>query len=364
MSHIVIDARELRTSTGRYIERLIHYLQQIDHGNDYTILLYPKDMDGWEPTNPRFTKVACPHKEFTFDEQLGFLNQLKGLNADLVHFAAAQQPILYFGKTVTTMHDLTTARFYNPSKNRIIFTLKQQVYKGVINAVARKSEVIFTPSEYVKNDIAAFTYIQPDKITVTYESADAITDAARPIETLVGKQFIMYLGRPQPHKNLNRLLDTFELLKQHHKDLHLVLAGKKDVLYTKYEQTVFQRGIPDVVFTDFVSEGQLRWLYENCAAYVFPSLSEGFGLPGLEAMRSGAPVVSSNATCLPEIYGSAARYFDPLDIQDMASKIQEVLSDETVRSQLVHAGFAQAEKYSWKRMAVQTLAAYEWVLSS
>jgi glycosyltransferase involved in cell wall biosynthesis len=108
-----------------------------------------------------------------------------------------------------------------------------------------------------------------------------------------------------------------------------------------------------------VSEGELRWLYEHCAAYVFPSLSEGFGLPGLEAMVHGAPVVSSNATCLPEVYGDAAHYFDPLNVDDIARKITEVLDNQALRNNLIARGHAQAATYSWRRMAEQTLAVYE-----
>jgi len=112
-----------------------------------------------------------------------------------------------------------------------------------------------------------------------------------------------------------------------------------------------------------VSEGELRWLYEHCAAYVFPSLSEGFGLPGLEAMQHGAPVVSSNATCLPEVYGDAAHYFDPLDVQAMADAINEVITDKDLRARLIAAGHTQAATYSWKRMAEQTLAVYKTALT-
>ncbi|HET7827329.1 MAG TPA: glycosyltransferase, partial [Candidatus Saccharimonadales bacterium] len=111
-----------------------------------------------------------------------------------------------------------------------------------------------------------------------------------------------------------------------------------------------------------VSEGQLRWLYENTAAYVFPTLSEGFGLPALEAMIHGAPVVSSQATCLPEIYGQAALYFDPRSVKDMALKIDQVLSDPRLRTDLINTGRAQAARYSWQRMAEQTLAVYQKLL--
>ena len=139
---IVIDARTLRTSTGRYIERLIHYLQKIDNKNDYVILLKPKDFDSWQPSNPRFKKVICPYKEYTFAEQIGFKKQLESLHPDLVHFAMVQQPVWYNSSpVVTTMQDLTTVRFRNPDKNPVVFWIKQQIYKWVNKKVAKKSSL-------------------------------------------------------------------------------------------------------------------------------------------------------------------------------------------------------------------------------
>ena len=363
MSHIVIDARELRTSTGRYIERLLHYLQIVDNVNYYTVLLKSTDLDGWQPTNPNFTTAACDFKEFTFSEQTGFLKQLNLLKPDLVHFGMTQQPILYSGRVVTTIHDLIGLRFTNPDKNLAVYKLKQQVYERVIKRAARKSLAIITPTQFVKDDLIQFTHVRPEKITVTPEAADPITASPDPLPALQNKQFIMYVGRPTPHKNLERLVAAFALLRARQPALTLVLAGKKDANYDRLEALVRQKGIKHVVFTGFISDGQLRWLYENCTAYVFPSLSEGFGLPGLEAMVHGAPVVSSNATCLPEVYGDAAHYFDPLDVIAMADAINEVLTDKSLRQQLIIAGSKQSAAYSWRRMAEQTLALYTKALS-
>lgn len=362
MKRIAIDAREYTTSTGRYMFRLVQYLEKLDTGHDYTVLLKPENMGVYPFGNSRFTKAACPYKEFTLAEQLGFRRQLDRLKPDLVHFGKDHQPVLYRGKVVTTMHDLTTARFRNPVKPWPVFKFKQLVYKRVVKRVAKKSAAILTASQFVKDDLVAFTGVNPGKITVTYEAADRITDTPEPLAELVDRQFLMYVGRPTPHKNLERLIEAFVTLQDRHPEIILVLAGKHDANYRRIEKSVQKGNISGVVFTGFVSEGQLRWLYEHCAAYVFPSLSEGFGLPGLEAMLHGAPVVSSNATCLPEIYGEAARYFDPLDVAAMTEAINEVLTDKSLRSQLIEKGNAQAAKYSWQRMAEQTLAVYRRVL--
>ena len=364
MKRVVVDARESGTSTGRYIDKLVENLHKLSPPYEIEVLTKTHRMDYIKQVAPNFTVTESPYEEFGFGEQLGFKRQLTSLKADLVHFGMVQQPVFYRGRVVTTIHDLTTARFTNPDKKRTSFWVKQQVYKWVIKRVAKKSKAIITPSQFVKDDLVAYTGINPDKITVTYEAADFITDSPTPLPDLQNKQFIMYVGRPTPHKNLERLIDAFRLLQAQHPSLHLLLAGKKDANYRRIEAMVQQKDIKNVVFSDFVNDSQLRWLYENCSAYVFPSLSEGFGLPGLEAMVHGAPVVSSNATCLPEVYGDAAHYFNPTDTQSIANSINEVLTDEKLREDLVAQGKAQAAKYSWQRMAEQTLAVYSQILES
>ena len=365
MSKIVIDAREWSTSTGRYIRNLVRQLEALAPADDeYVVLMKPSDLAVWEPTKPNFRKLACPWREFTLlDEQLRFWGQLRGLKPDLVHFGKDHQPICYRGAVVTTMHDLTTARFYNPAKLWPVFKFKQLVYRWLVKRVAKQSAAILTGSQFVKDDLVEFTGVDPDKITVTYEAADIIKDPPEPVEGLVSKRFIMFVGRPTPHKNLERLVEAFGLLRSRNPSLVLVLAGKKDVNYRRLEKNIQKQAVRGVVFTDYVSEGQLRWLYGHCAAYVFPSLSEGFGLPGLEAMAHGAPVVSSSATCLPEIYGDAAHYFDPSDVRAMADAVNEVLTDKELRADLVKKGRARAARYSWQEMAKQTLAVYRQILS-
>lgn len=362
MAKIVIDARESGTTTGRYIDKLVEYLHKLKPTEEIVILTKEHRLDFMKEIAPSFQAILCQHKEFTFDEQIGFKKQLDGLKADLVHFGMVQQPVRYKGTVVTTMQDLTGLRFKNPNKNTLIFTLRQRVYAWVNKKAAEKSAMVITPTEFVKQDIVHFTNIDPNKIVVTYESADKIAAAPEPLTELLDKPFIMYVGRPAPHKNLERLVEAFASLHPTQPTLQLVLVGKKDTNYERLEALVKARDFPNIFFTDFVSEGQLRWLYEHCAAYVFPSLSEGFGLPPLEAMIHGAPVVSSNATCLPEVNGDAAHYFDPMDVPAMAKAINDVLTDKVLRAQLVAAGAKQVKKYSWQRMAEQTLAVYRSVL--
>jgi len=364
MAKIVIDVRESGTGSGRYVDKLVEYLHQLKPKHGIILLAKAERLKFLAEIAPNFVVFETPFKEFTLHEQIGLLKQVNTCEADLVHFPFVQQPIFYRGKVVTTMQDLTTIRFKNPTKNPVIFWVKQQVYKWVNKRAAHKSVAIITPSEFVKQDVASYTHANPDKITVTYESADIITDPAEPVQDLVGKKFLMYLGRPLPHKNLDRLIQAFELLQKDRPELYLALGGKKDVLYEQIAARAEARGVKNLIFTGFITEGQLKWMYENCVAYTFPSLSEGFGVPALEALRHGAALVSTNATCSPEIYGNAAHYFDPLDIEDMAAKIGEVVDDPILREDLIDKGYKQAAKYSWRRMAEQTLAVYEAALAT
>lgn len=361
---IVIDAREYPTSTGRYVRKLIENLEKLKSEHEFVVLLLPKDFDTYEPSAPNFSKLAAPFPEFTFSEQIGFLRFCRNLKADLIHFGMIQQPVLYRGLKVTTAHDLTTVRFKNPLTHPVVFAIKQSVYSYVVKSMAKRSKYIITPTDFVKNDLINYTSVSPDKVFVTLESADAIEAPSEEYKELKNAKFLLYVGRVHPHKNIKRLIDAFGLLQKENPILKLVLVGKKDVLAEQNLEYAKQKGIKNVIATGYVSEGQLRWLYENCAVYCFPSLSEGFGLPSLEAMKHGAPVASSNATCLLEVNGVAAHYFNPLDVNDMAEKINDVLTDNKLRSDLIKKGSEQVKKYSWRRMARQTLDVYNKCLGS
>jgi glycosyltransferase involved in cell wall biosynthesis len=355
--HIVIDARIINSSTGRYAERLLHYLEQIDTENRYTVLVPTKDLLFWQPTNPNFCVKGIDFANYSLAEQTTFEQFLHSLHADLVHFCMPQQPILYRGAHVTTIHDLTLLKTYNSDKNWFIFRFKQLVGWAVFHIVARTSRQIIAPTEYTKQDIVDTLGIKADKITVTYEAADTNPGQLQPYPHPF-KEYILYVGQQSDYKNIRRLGDAHQKLLATHPELGLILVGKKNKSIAMNEQYFIDQGYRNILFTDFIDDAQRDWLYANTKAYVFPSLMEGFGLPGLEAMGYGAPVVSSNASCLPEVHGDAVVYFDPLDTDDMAAAIDNVISDEALRQTLIAKGYKQLKKYSWRRMAEQTLAVY------
>ncbi|MES2876037.1 MAG: glycosyltransferase family 1 protein [Patescibacteria group bacterium] len=355
--HIAIDARIVNSSTGRYVERLLYYLEKIDKENDYTVLVREKDETYWTPSNDNFQVKVAEFDNFSFSEQIGFKKFLDNLDADLVHFCMPQQPVLYQGKSVTTIHDLTLLRVYNSDKNWFVFRFKQLVGRFVFKKVARKSRLILAPSEFTKNDIVSFAKIDPVKVHVTLLATEPPVSTLAPYE-LPFKCFIMYVGQQPDYKNVRRLGDAHQKLLETHPDLGLVLVGKK-ADDTKANEAYFEKkAYKNIHFTGFIPDEQRDWLMTQCDAYVFPSLMEGFGLPGLEAMAAEAPVVSSNATCLPEVYGDAAEYFDPKSTDDMAQAIERVISDEELRNKLITNGHKQVAKYSWRRMAQQTHDVY------
>lgn len=360
---IVIDARMINSSTGRYVERLLAYLEKIDATNEYTVLVPSKDLTYWTPTNPRFTATAADFAYYSVAEQTKFLSFLNTLQADLVHFTMPQQPVLYRRPHVTTIHDLTLLRTYNSDKNWFVYHIKQLVGRFVFFAVAHTSRTVITPSNYTKRDIQAFAHIPESKIVTTYEAADALAAEPKPYE-LSSAEYLLYVGQQSDYKNVRRLILAHQELLRTHPNLLLVLVGSKNKAARTNEAWATKQGFTNVLFTGFVDDGELAWLYAHTACYVFPSLMEGFGLPGLEAMVAGSPVASSNTGSLPEIYGDAAHYFNPRDEGDMVTKIGQVLTDTALKNTLVTNGRRRAAEYSWERMAQQTLAIYQSVTGS
>lgn len=364
MKHIVIDARIISSSTGRYVERLLHYLEQLDTANQYTVLVRKKDEAYWQPTNPNFTVDIADYAPYGFSEQLGFLHQLNSYKADLVHFTQVHQPIFYRRPKVSTIHDFTLLNTYNPDKNWLIFHAKQLVGRVVFRRVAKTSQAILCPTNYTRSELLRRYKVPPETVITTHLAGEMRTTDITPYHSLEGEPFIMYVGQQSEYKNIARLGDAHQKLLTTYPDLKLVLVGKIDSAAQRNQHYFKEKSYKNIVFTGFTDDSQLNWLYKHTAAYVFPSRMEGFGLPGIEAMLMGAPVVSSNATCLPEVYETAALYFNPLDTDEMAAKINEVLSDQTLSSSLVTKGYTQAKKYSWKRTAKQTLKVYNSILGT
>lgn len=364
--HIVIDARVRRASTGRYSDRLVEHLQDIDHFHRYTILVQPDDP--WKMRAKNFTTVPLPYPQFSYNplDQIGYAWKLYRLKPDLVHFTMTQQPMLYFGKIVTTTHDLTMFNFVRRGTTPpAIFAFKMFLYKVLFRWSHMKSNKIVVPTKYVEDALSSYQPATKDKIVVTYESGELPKTGPAEKPSIIGEhdKFIMYLGTGFPHKNLERLVDAFDILHKKHPELKLIFVGKKEKHYEALEQLIQSHpSSKQIIVAGYLPDEQAKWLHQHCQAYIFPSMSEGFGLPALESMGYGAAVVSANVTSMPELYEDAAYYFNPYNVQDMADKINDVLTNKKLRDTLRKKARPQYEKYSWHKMAEETLTVYKEVL--
>ena len=378
---IGIDARFFGPKAkglGRYTQKLIAGLEQADKQNDYLIFLRRENFDEYQQQNPRFKKILADWRWYSLAEQIFFPWQLYRYKIDLMHFTHFNAPLFYRRPLVLTVHDLILQHWPTRKNNflsQIKYFFKSLGYKIVIRSALARARQIITVSQWVKEDIIRSFGVAERKISVIYEGAPARLASesvaggpeAPNSEILekykIKKPYLLYVGNAYPHKNLERLAEAFKLLRNgQYPNLQLVLVGGEDYFYQKLKkENCDSQGVcfgGGVVFTGFVPDEELRVLYEEAGAYVFPSLCEGFGLPPLEAMSQGAPVAASNSTCLPEILGDAALYFDGENPQDMADKISEVLNDESLRQKLITQGFGQIKKYSWQKMAEEVFVVY------
>lgn len=371
MSIIGIDARfygSVGKGLGRYTQKLIEHLEKIDSENKYFVFLRRENFDEYVPGSPNFQKVLADYQWYSFAEQLFFPWLLRSYQLDLMHFPHFNVPILYFRKFVITIHDLILLHF--PTKRAstlspLVYAFKFMAYRWVIFSAIWRSQKIIAVSQFTKDDILSQYSIAKDKVVVTYEACEhEFANSDQNSEQVLKKYgiikpYLLYVGNAYPHKNLEKLIEAFEIVSAKLNGLNLVLVGKEDYFYGRLKKQVSDGSkISRIVFPGFVSDKDLGVVYAQALQYVFPSLYEGFGLPPLEAMQVGVPVVCSDATCLPEILGSSALFFEAKKEGAMAEAILKVANDKQLQAELVAKGFAQVKKYSWEKMARETLGIY------
>ena len=364
--HIVIDARIRPASTGRPVARLLEHLQEIDTEHRYTVLLR-KD-DDWTPSKKNITVAHSRFSLFSFNpmHQVLFAWQIYKLRPDLTYFMMSpSSPVFYFGKQITLTHDLTMFKFTRAGNlPSWLHRLRMYGYRFLMWQAHRKAKHVIVPTDYVNDAVSKRYLFVNRKISTMLEASEPPLSGKAHEPEHAPTNFILYTGSAFPHKNLERLVSAYTLLREQHDDLKLVLVGKRE-WHSKRLSAWAKKNSPyfdDIIFTGFIPDEELKWYYEHARAYIFPSLSEGFGLPGLEAMVHGCPVVSSNYTCLPEVHGDAAHYFNPEDVQDMAQKIDEVISNEKLRQKLIEKGYENTKRFSWRKFATQHLALFEKLL--
>jgi len=387
---IGIDARfygPLGKGLGRYTQEIVDNIINIDRDNDYVIFLGANNFDEFivPPTETeRIKKVKVNIRWYTWKEQIFLPFYFKRERLDLIHFPHFNVPILVLNKFVVTVHDLILTKFPTiraTTLSPLVYKLKNLAYRLVIWLALRRAQKIITVSEFTKKDIVAQFHIAPRKIVVTYEG---VANLAKGNDTLFVKKldeegtlgrykinhnFLLYIGNAYPHKNLEGLVRVFAEVLPEYPQLRLVLVGKSDYFYDRVKDYARSLGLyregqanSPIIFPGYVPDMELEILFKRALFYIFPSLYEGFGLPPLEAMAKGCPVLSSDKSSLPEILGDAAYYFNPDDDHQMKAAIKKMIGDGGLRADLVRKGFSQAKKYNWWECAYATSKVYHLVL--
>ncbi|PIR74549.1 MAG: hypothetical protein COU35_01900 [Candidatus Magasanikbacteria bacterium CG10_big_fil_rev_8_21_14_0_10_47_10] len=345
---IGIDARMMGKGygLGRYVEELVAQLQQMESDHEF-VFLQP-DIS-W----------------YSIEEQFKMPSVIKKAQVDLMHFPHWNVPFFYRGPFVVTIHDLTMYHYPRPEATTlgpILFWIKDVAHRMLIRRVVRKAKHIIVASEFTKQDVHSTLGVPLDKMTVIYQApfckaheADNTThDFAK---YGIDKPFVLYVGAAYPHKNLERLLEAWKIVEDEYTDQYqLVLAGKENYFWTRLRSSIAER--QSIKYIGFVPDEDLTLLYKRASLFVFPSLYEGFGLPPLEAMAHDVPVVSANSSCLPEVLGEGALYFNPEDIHHIARMIYQGLTDEDVRAELRANAGRELSRYTARNFGLQTMNVY------
>jgi glycosyltransferase involved in cell wall biosynthesis len=366
---IVIDVRHIKDfGIGTYIRNLVAALSDLDQHNKYLLSAFRRDIPEFGHLAPNFETVVYDEPEKHRWEDLTYPWFLKSLAPDLVHLPLNDVPLLMRNPYVVTIHDMSSFLF--GAQTGIKENLRLYRFRrGLLRA-----DRVIAVSTATRRDVENLLGIRPDRMRLVYSAPDPnfLKHQSEPAsrEKLrerfqIQYPFVLYAGRIRPHKNIPRLIEAFAVvrgeLESHpvYKDLRLIIIGDEISRNPEVRRAVAQTRTQQVVrFLGFVPFETLKEFYSAASAFAFPSLYEGFGLPPLEAMATGIPVVTSSVSSLPEVVGDAALIVNPENVFDIARGIREVLVDEGVRSRLIRSGFAQVRQFSWRRTAEQTLEVY------
>jgi len=368
--HIVIDARRIRDfGIGTYIRSLVQALSKIDSTNQYTVVSGPAEVSLLSELPENFRTAVYARDDHSYFDHLAFPVFLRGLSPDLVHIPLNRVPLLMIKPYVVTIHDMANLLFEDQS------SLRMQLRRFRFRRGLMRANRVIAVSEATKRDVENVLGVPPDRIRRVYNAPDPGfsqrasspgQEQSRILERYqIQYPFLLYAGNIRKHKNVPRLVEAFAVVRDQlashpvYKDLRLVIIGDTISDYPAVRQTVIRSRVEQVVrFLGFVPFDTLRCFYESAAGFVFPSRYEGFGLPPLEAMACGTPVVTSNVSSLPEVVGEAAMLVNPENVFDIARGIREVLLDEELRSRLIRRGREQAARFSWSWTARQVLEIY------
>jgi glycosyltransferase involved in cell wall biosynthesis len=357
----------INAGIGRYVFELLKNILQQDRQDTYYIFYHPHNTSPDDiallEKFPNVKAVPAPYRHYSLAEQLFFPLLLNKYKLDLMHFPNFNVPVGYRRPYVVTIHDMVHHKISGHKKSRLLYFYG---YKYVIQQAATRAKKIITVSEAAKKDIVELLHVPAEKVAVIYEapflsfgSDDDVAKVKK--QFLLSRPYFLFVGTLERKKNIVGLAKGFQrFLEKYKLDIDLVIAGKPDRHYPDIKFDALKIVNPNyIVFTDFVSDSALTALYRGAYAFVTASLHEGFGLPGVEAMQFGLPVLASDTPVLNEVYDNAAIYFDPLDPEDIAEKMRLVAQDEQFYKQMQERGLDRYQLFNWERTAAETLALYQ-----
>ena len=352
---VAIDVRKINDfGIGTYVRNLVNQLARIDQETEYLLLCGQSDVESVERLGENFQAVTELSGQYSIREQVSIPSKLLRLAPQVFHTPHYVLPALTPCRSIVTIHDCIHLVFPQYLKGRIARIYARSTFWTAVNRASR----ILTVSEASKRDILRFFSISPDKVTVIHNaiaehffktpSQQQLSEVRERYQ--LNHRFIMYAGNVKPHKNLERLIDAFVLLREikGNADLRLLITGSEISKYTTLRRAVHRYNLHKYVrFLGYQTERTLATLYRLADVFVFPSLYEGFGLPPLEAMASGTPVVVSRASSLPEVVGDSGVMVNPYDAISIADGVQTVLADNNFTEDLKKRGLARARTFSW-----------------
>ena len=370
--HIVMDARRIQDfGFGTYIRSLIQALGKIDGANRYTLVSGPEGTRVLSALPDNFHWAIYTRRDSSSFDHIAFPQFLHSLAPNVVHIPLNKVPLLMIRPYVVTVHDISTLLFAEPTSKLHMQFLYFRFRRGLIRA-----HRVIAVSEATKRDVEKHVKVPPDRIRRVYDAPDpafsppdpaAADERERIMERYqINYPFLLYAGNIRLHKNVPRLVEAFAVAREQlathpvYRHLRLVIIGENISLHPAVRQTVIKSRVENLVrFLGFVPFETLRCFYQTAAVFVFPSRYEGFGLPPLEAMACGTPVVTSNVSSLPEVVGNAAIQVNPENVFEIARGIRDALLDEELRAYLIREGPEHARRFSWERTAKEVLEIYQ-----
>jgi len=369
---IAIDIRRMTEfGVGTYIRNVVRTLGRLDRENQYLLIGSPAKVEEIGALPPNFHAVPLLASDRSLQGYREFRTALQRLSCDLVHIPNLfSVPRMLPCPYVMTVHDMLEHMSRAREQSGFWRSFHFQMTKRVLAGAAR----IFAVSNFTRNEIEKLFEIPSDRVEVVYNAIDERFlhgHATAPERDLIARRyqvtypFLLYAGRISPHKNVVRMIEAFSALKtelerdQAYPDLKLIIIGDDLSGNPDLRRTVVRSGVQhDVRFLGFVPIEVLRIFYDEAKIFVFPSLYEGFGLPPLEAMVHGTPVVTSNVSSLPEVVGNAAVLVNPENVFEIMRALHRVLMDKSLRDRMKERGYQQAAKFSWETSVRRILEAY------